>query len=94
MTTIAEQLTNLQNDKKRITEAFDLDENLTFTDIAKKAEDGEIGGGGGSDLVDTMKDIDITVEMFLSPKRVFSEKDYTQEEVQKVQNLCNILGGN
>ena len=46
MTTTSDYLTNLQSDKNRLTTAFNLDSSLTFTEIAEKAENGEIGGGG------------------------------------------------
>ena len=46
MTTTSDYLTNLQSDKNRLTTVFNLDSSLTFTEIAEKAENGEIGGGG------------------------------------------------
>lgn len=47
--TTADYLESLQDDLSRTITALDLDEGLTFTDIADKAEAGEIGGGGSSE---------------------------------------------
>ena len=50
--------------------------------------------GGDMELVDYMRLSDLIFHFSISPLRVYTEKDYTEAEVQKAQNLLNMLGGN
>lgn len=51
-------------------------------------------GGGSMEIVDEMKMIDLGVTLHGAYYRPWSDKDYTQSEVDKVQALMNKIGGN
>lgn len=48
--------------------------------------------GGDMELADYMRLSDLIIRFSISPTRVYTEKDYTEAEVQKTQNLLNKLG--
>ena len=61
-----------------------------FTTLAPKVL--QIPTGGGSDLKTEMQLIDTVCGLYIYPQRPYSAADYTDAEVQRVQNLCDILG--
>lgn len=93
MATTADYLAQLQADKQALVDNL-IDKHIeatndeTFTTLAKKVK--KISTG---ELVDFMTTTDMVISGAKMGWRVYSEKDYTDSEIAKVQKLLDMLGG-
>lgn len=95
MATTSDYLKQLQTDKNNLAtklkeKGVDASNDETFTELVPKIDNIQ---SGVDSLVDQMRAADIQCKYNLRNLRTYTEKDYTELEISKTQEILNKLGG-